>query len=215
MNTEIKAVAFDVDGTLISSSVWHALHELFGLSRDDNRKEQERYVRGDISFRERMQSLDRAFLAASPLPHKGEVSGVLADFQFLDGAAETVAALSARPLAVISSGFREYVAPVARALSIPHAYSYIHLHFHEDGAYGGMRFPIDEDELRAKVDALLDFGKKTGAAPHEIAFVGDSSNDLEAFKHTGRGILVGEGTPELRAAAWRQVGAISDILAIL
>lgn len=217
MVSGIKAVAFDVDGTLITSSIWYAMYELFRLPPEVNDEHHGKYVRGEINFREQMDGINEFFLTHTPRPSEEALRKVLRSFEFVPGALETVRTLKDRgyPLALISSGFADYVEPVAEALSIEHPYSFMDF-VYEDGMYGGMSYSSDSDELTAKVEALQHFGEKLGVAPSEIAFVGDSRNDLLAFTHTGKGILVGgRDLPDLEKAAWKTIQTIPEVLDIL
>ncbi|MBX9765180.1 HAD-IB family phosphatase [Patescibacteria group bacterium] len=215
-NVDIKAVAFDVDGTLIDSHVWEELHVLFGLSREDNARMHGLYVNGISSFHEVTDLMAEMYLKKVPRVTREQADVVFKNFRLLPGTRETVEALSKKyPLAVISSGLVGYVENVAKALHIPLAYSYTSFLYSPDGIFSGVAYNEASDELQAKVNALKDFGAKVGAKPEEIAFVGDSINDIEGFRYTGRGILVGEGTEELRRAAWKQVDALPEVLGIL
>lgn len=217
MNTDgIKAVAFDVDGTLVDSSIWKALHARFGFSEEEDNALLEKYRNEQITFRDWMDGMHRVYVTADPLPRKAEVDAIFGAFTFIAGAEELVRKLSGRyPIALISSGFADYVHPVAEALSVRHAYAYTRMAYDEQGAYRGMECLSESDELTAKVDALNDFRAKIGAQPSEIAFVGDSVNDLGAFRHTGRGILIGDSRKDLEDAAWKRVRALPQVLDIL
>lgn len=216
MDTEcIKAVAFDVDGTLIDSHVWEELHVLFGLSREDNARMHGLYVNGTLTFREVTDHMAELYLKKTPRVMKEQADAVFKNFRLLPGAKEVADVLLKKyPLAVVSSGLSGYVNSVAEALGIQHAYSYTSFMYSE-GMFSGITYNEETDELQAKVNALKDFGVKVAAKPEEILFVGDSINDIAGFEYTGRGVLVGEGTEALRASAWKQVGALTEVLGIL
>jgi HAD superfamily phosphoserine phosphatase-like hydrolase len=214
--THIKAVAFDVDGTLIDSHVWEELHSLFGLPREENARMHSLYVDGVLSFREVTDMMAELYRKKIPSVRKGQAETVFNNFRFLPGTQETVETLSKKyPIAVVSSGLSGYVNYVAKALGIQHVYSYTSFTYSADGAFTGIVYNEDGDELQAKVNALADFGATVGGKPQEIAFVGDSKNDIEGFRYTGRGILVGKGSEELKEAAWKQVHALPEVLGIL
>lgn len=214
--SEIKAVAFDVDGTLIDSFVWEELHALFGLPRAENARMHSLYVDGVLSFREVTDMMAELYRKKIPRVQKRQAEAVFNNFRFLAGTQETVETLSKKyPMAIVSSGLSGYVNSVAKALGIPHAYSYTSFTYSTDGVYTGIAYNEEGDELQAKVNALADFGGKIGVKPEEIAFVGDSKNDIEGFRYTGRGILVGNGLEELRSSAWKQVDALPEVLGIL
>jgi HAD superfamily phosphoserine phosphatase-like hydrolase len=212
----IKAVAFDVDGTLIDSHVWRQLHVLFGLPSEENERLHMLYVNGTLSFHQVTDLMGNMYLKKTPGVTKGEADAVFKNFKFKSGSEETVRLLSAKyPIAVISSGLSDFVNEVAGALNVPHVYSYTSFTYSPNGKYTGIAYNDPDDELQAKVNALKDFGLKVGVKPEEIVFVGDSINDLAAFRHTGRGILVGDGTTALQEAAWQRVTLLPEILSIL
>lgn len=210
----IKAVVFDVDGTLITGSLWAGLHDLFRISGDEHSEVFGRYMEGEASFADWARSLERAYLE-HPAERK-ELEELGRTFELVPGATEVVAALGGRyPMALSSSGFDMYVFPVAEALGIKHAYAYSILEYGADDRFSGIRFARPEREREAKVEDVKEFCKAMGILPSEVAFVGDSINDLLAFEHTEHGILVGEGNPALKKAAWKQVQALPEILDIL
>jgi phosphoserine phosphatase len=139
---------------------------------------------------------------------------MLCTYAFAPGAEETVRALARFPMALISSNIDAYVEDVAKTLGIAHAYSYAAIEY-SGGRFSGIGFRSEKSELGAKVEALEDFAAKAGIEVQDIAFVGDSRNDLDAFTATGRGILIGEGNEDLRRAAWRRVSTLSEIPEIL
>jgi HAD superfamily phosphoserine phosphatase-like hydrolase len=211
---DIKAVAFDVDGTLITGSVWAKLHALFRISSDEHSRVFERYIEGMATFADWTRSLERAYLEHPA--HRPELEELGRRFDFVPGAPKVVAALRGRyPLALSSSGFDTYVFPVAEALGITHAYAYSVLTYGADERFSGIRFARPEGERDAKVEDVKEFCAAEGILPGEVAFVGDSVNDLLAFEYTGHGILVGEGSKDLKEAAWKRVTELSELLDIL
>ncbi len=215
-NDGIKAVALDVDGTLIDSSVWKALHALFGVTSEEDEHLNSMYMSGSLTFRGVTDEMAKYYLRKNPKPTKADIDAVLANFRFVPEAEEVVRALGERYyLALVSSGFSDYVFQIAEMLGIPHAYAFTAVAYSADGRFAGISYNEPGNELEAKVNALKKFGTKVGAKPEEIVFVGDSINDLAAFRHTGHGILVGDSTEELGSAAWKRVDALPEVLAIL
>lgn len=62
-----------------------------------------------------------------------------------------------------------------------------------------------------KDDCLRELSKKYEVPVKQIFFAGDSDNDLEAFKLTGRGIAVEPFPESLRPVAWKTVKELSEI----
>ncbi|MEK9176690.1 MAG: HAD-IB family phosphatase [Patescibacteria group bacterium] len=211
--SDVKAVAFDVDGTLVRENFWTALNRMGGIPEEEDRRLGERYAEGELAYRDWMEEIARS-LRRNSHP-RDEVEKMLARYRLVPGARDVVEHLSRFPLALVSSNIDLYVADVARKLGISHAYGYCRIEYDERGLFAGIGFRSDKDELEHKVEALRDFATKSGVSLSEIAFVGDSRNDLAAFTATGRGILVGEGNEDLRRAAWKRVATLSEILKIL
>ncbi len=215
---DIQAVAFDVDGTLIEFKVWPALHKLFNFPMEEDRRLHALYHDGRLSYRDWMEGVYGGYVARGMARTKKEIDPIVLDFDFVPDARKVMDALREKyPLAVISSSLADYVVPVGEALGIPHAYAFTALSYDPEGAYQGIKYLYEGNEIDMKITALKDFGAKVGAEPHEIAFVGDSINDVGAFRHTGRGILI-EGSrhnDSLREAAWKRINTLSEVLDIL
>ncbi len=208
----IKAIAFDVDGTLVRENFWGALNRAGGLPEAEDMHFFELYVEGKLGYRDWMGKIAKTY-QANP-PKKDEVEKILQMYAFAPGAEDLIRNLSRYPLALISSNIDTYVKCVAERLGIEHAYGYTTIEYDGD-RFSGIGFQSEATELKAKVEALEDFAGKVGVSLDEIAFVGDSRNDLEAFTATGRGVLIGEGNEELRRAAWKRIGGLNEILGIV
>lgn len=212
--SEIKAVAFDVDGTLVSGNFWIPLHTLFHVPLEDDREWMRRYHERGLDYRGWMNTVSDAW-KKNPLPRE-IMEEKLSRFSFLPGAEELVETLKPRyPIALISSNIAGYIEHVASQLAIDDWYAFTDFDFDEKAMFREITFSSDGDELEAKVEALKDFAMKNGILPTEVAFVGDSRNDLDVFKLTGKGILIGEGNEDLRGAAWKRVNSLSEISALL
>lgn len=212
MNEKIKVVAFDVEGTLIENTLWGRMHPLFGVSYEQDHEWYKQYKCGALSFRDWIDTISRAWVK-NPVK-RADVEEVLKDFDWTPHVFETVAVLKERgyELAVISSGIDVFVKEVARQLSIPHFYYFNFFEFTQDDYFQKIGFVSGNTELEEKVHALKSLESKFNVAPEQIAYIGDSRNDLRAFQHTQRGILYGEGNEDLCKAAWKQITSIDEVL---
>jgi len=77
------------------------------------------------------------------------------------------------------------------------------------------RFFTEKIREKIKLEQLKELSKKIGIAMEEIIFVGDSENDIDVFKTTGKGIIVpgfdGKFNEELRKVSWKQASSLSKI----
>ncbi len=209
----IQAVAFDVDGTLVEENFWLRLHELFGVSLDDDTQWMNKYHAGEWNYRTWMDTVSEAY-ARNPQKREA-IERVVHRYEFYSGTRGIIQKLKTKyPVALISSNIATYIEAVAKELDVDewHAYS--------DFAYNGeyfshITYTSDANEKEAKVASLTSFAKRVGVKPESIAFVGDSINDLDVFEYTGKGILIREGTESLKRAAWKRVDAIEEVERIL
>jgi hydroxymethylpyrimidine pyrophosphatase-like HAD family hydrolase len=87
--------------------------------------------------------------------------------------------------------------------------------FDKDGSLCDIDYTTVGSQRHMKVNYIQELSKKHGVPANEIFFVGDSENDLEAFKLTGKGIAVEPFSEILRPAAWKNVKNLSEIKEIL
>ena len=209
----IKLIGFDVEGTLIQNDLWSRLHPLFKVSDKQDCDWYSQYKSGEINFREWLQLISDSWSINSV--SKEKIKEALNPLTWNNGAVDVVRKLSDKyRLAVISSGVDIFVLDAATQLGISDAYFFNTLEFSEDGMFKAIKFPVDGTEVDAKISALHELSLKYAIPPEQMAFVGDSKNDLGAFRFTGHGVLFGDGTPELQSASWRQIKDFSELLAI-
>ncbi len=214
MQRDIKAIAFDIDGTLVRENFWGALNGLCGLSKAEDESLFRQYEEGVLEYRVWMGHISAAY-RKNP-KSKEEMMPVLLEYRFAPDTKATVKRLQRQyELALISSNIDTYVEDVGDRLSIPFRYAFSTLEYDHSGTFMEIGFRDPGSELEAKVAALKDLCSRLLLEPSQIAFVGDSRNDLEAFRYTGRGILLREGNEDLRKAAWKRISTLSELAGIL
>ncbi len=211
---QVRAVAFDVDGTLVQENFWLQLHDLFGVSREDDVAWMKKYRDGEWNYRQWMDTVSSAY-QRNPRS-RTEMELIMSSFELFPDAHDVVSKLSARyPVVLISSNIDHYIEAVAATLSVPEWHAYTRFEYDTEGRYAHISYLDKGTELEAKVNSVNAFALRNGLLPSEVAFVGDSKNDLDAFHHTGKGILIRNGNDDLREAAWKRVGVLKDIESIL
>lgn len=208
----IKLVAFDIEGTLTQGLVWQKTHQIAGVTPEEDRLWFNQYYNQEITFYEWTNLLAQKYKKSGRKRH--EFEKVLRDVTFVPKAKEAFKRLSQKyPVALVSSAIDVFVHYVATQLEVKLYHANYSLAFDATDTISDIKFHAPEDE--AKVLFLKQLASKMHLNPEEIVFVGDSANDIEAFRYTKRGILVGRGNDELRKAAWKQVESLKEIEDIL
>ncbi len=204
----IRAVAFDLDGTLVpGTSTCEYLGERMGHGAQMKRLE-DAYHAGTITNAE-VAEWDGPYFAGRT---RAEVYRLLADAPVIGGIRETVAALKA-------AGIQVVIATIA--------WKFVAEYYVETyGFAAGSGCEMGEEppgiltgkmtryfEAADKVTFVRDFCEEHGIGLHEVAAVGDSRSDIPLFKAVGLPIAF-NAWPEAVAAAAIQVKSddLRDIL---
>jgi HAD superfamily phosphoserine phosphatase-like hydrolase len=113
--------------------------------------------------------------------------------------------------AIISSGIDEYVNPVAKELGIDLCQTNYTFSFDRKGKLQKINYLSSDQE--SKVIQIKEICRQFGIKPTETLFVGDSINDLKAFKLTKHGILYKRGYNDRRYKkyAWKTIKNLEEI----
>lgn len=211
---KIKLVCFDVDGTLVDGNSWLWLTEGLGCSRSKHLNIFRRAKTGEISFTEAERLLTQLY-QNSRRATRGSINKLFAQVKPRPGAKELVIYLKEKGYLVylISGAIDIYVENIAKKLGVDGYAANSTLKFNSDGILQSLFYRSNQGELKAdQLNLLLD---KLDLNLKEVVFVGDSENDLEVFKKTGRGIAVSSREKDLLKAAWKTVGSLEEIKQIL
>ena len=208
-----KLVALDIDGLLTRGLSWARFNAFVGITpAEDQRMYDDYYIHHTLTFTRWNYILDQRYQESGKTKRDFEIFAKNIEWQPF--ARELVAALNKRYETWLISGALEvYVSDVARQLGISHFAANYAFEYDPDGTV--KRILQKGEEGRAKEITLKQICKNKKIMPEEIVFIGDSTNDLEAFRFTNHGILVGEGNENLRQACWKHVRTLSDVLPIL
>jgi HAD superfamily phosphoserine phosphatase-like hydrolase len=131
------------------------------------------------------------------------------------GAKEAVAYLKHQGYVVylISAAIDMYVGLIAKKIGADGFYSNASLEFDKDNMIS--RIHYGANQTMAKAEQVRELSEIFGIPANEIIFVGDSTNDIEAFKLTRHGIAVYPYDEELAKVAWKTVMSLPEIKDIL
>lgn len=199
-NRRVKAVFFDMDATVVVEESLVLLAEQAGVA-EHVAKVTERAMAGELDFQAALRERV-ALLAGIAQDALQQVAGRLTLARGIQPFVAFCREIGV-PCFLVSGGFVEMVEPIARKVGF--------------SAYKANRFEIASGKLTGKVLGsiidgpakrafLFDVCSSIGAAPSEVAAVGDGANDIPML--TSAGVAVGHQPkdillPHLHAANWQ------------
>ncbi|HUU02271.1 MAG TPA: HAD family phosphatase [Myxococcota bacterium] len=197
---DIRAVCFDLDGTLVDHTVfiWSTLHENFGTDAAGRKQAADDYRAGKISYADWFAN-DLRLLAERGADRKG----IIAAFGSLSpapGARETLIELRRRGyrLGLISGSLDVLLDHFFHDILFDHVLIN-RIQFDGRGRIaGGVHTPYD---LEGKADGLREIAAREGLSLEQCAFVGDNVNDLPVMRVAGLSIGVNIKSPAVAEAA--------------
>lgn len=183
VGVDVRAVAFDFDGTLaVQSGGWTLLHELYG-TRASGDERTAAYRDGELSFEEWCRGnvadwRDRGVTEAD-IERAADALKLTAG---ADSLLEWVGDQNL-PFGVISGGVTDLLAPIQRydpAFTVSNDLRF------DDGRLVGVEANVGPDD---KGELLESVCSELGVASEETVYVGDAHTDVEAFEVAGYAML--------------------------
>jgi phosphoserine phosphatase len=179
-----KAVAFDLDGTLVTEkSSWYKLHEHFG-TYESSLKNMKAYEQGEITYDEFMR-LDIGLW--KPRPHISTIKEVLLSYNLTPNSKFVTKILKEKgySLFIVTTAPNILADAVAAELNIPHVVS--NGFVFDDKGYLTQNTVFNVD-LMKKEFAFKTIISKIGAKCEECIAVGDSKYDKSFLSAAGLGV---------------------------
>ncbi len=212
----MKAVIFDIDGTLTPEISWLFLTEALGASKSEHLEIFNSMKAGEIDLPLATSQLLRLW-QASGQANLGKLREIFDKVSLREGALEIVNYLRSEnyKLCLISGSMGLYAETIAKKLGVEAYFSNTELIFDKAGQLINFKYQPDQGAIKLK--QLMEFCARENITLKDCAVIGDSGNDLEIFKATGHGIILKGGTPEptLGDAAWKKIEDLGEIKAIL
>lgn len=204
-----KLICFDFDGTLTDSSSWYLFNTHFGMTAEEDHALFQQYLENGFDYKTWTREIVKILKERNKL-NKDSLLEFVQTISLREDAAGLMNACKndGYTTVVISGGLKQVVEHVASALGVDQILTTAELIFGEDGKFKDI---VDSgDEMHAKVKAFEDICEEYGVSPEDAIAVGDGGNDIEIFKKTNKGILVGN-YEKLKPFAWKQVQSLSEI----
>lgn len=180
MRTDIRLVAFDLDGVLVDGGgSWNAAHNGLG-TLEASRINGESYFSGLISFEE-WAKRDVALWKGVEID---KLEKILFRSDMMPGIDETLLALKKKyKIAIISGGLKLLADHVKELYGLD--YSYGNELLVKNGKVAGIKQAVD---FHGKGKVLSGIARKEGFTARQCAAVGDYLNDIPMFKEAGYSI---------------------------
>jgi len=208
-----KIIFFDCDGVLITSSTWESLLKLAKFPENENSRLWKQYYSGKLSFKNWIE-IQSGYLRKNLTKHKYQKE-IVEKVKINPEASKIIAYLKNKniPIAIISSGEKDYVEATANKLKIKLFRVNTYFRFDKNGKFTKMDFHSNDPV--SKVIQVKEISKQFNCSPDETFFIGDSNNDLKAFELTKHGILYKTKNPDCVKLAWKMIENLNEIKDLL
>jgi len=211
ISMKFKFVFFDCDGVLlIDATPWERLHRAGGLSEEQDKKWFNEYYLGKISYKQWTKNIEEIYIKNDM--NRSLFKKTLSSHEINPEVYSLIEFLKKRKIeiAIISSGIDEYVKSVAGKLGIKLWRTNYSFDFDKNGKLKKINY-LDSDK-ESKIIQIKEICQKFNIKPAETLFIGDSINDLGAFKLTRHGVLYETGNNDCyKKFAWKTIKNLGEI----
>ena len=181
---KIDIIFFDCDGVLVFGNPWVKLHREMNISYELDRRWFDEYYSGKISFEEWNEKIETQYKREKLTRQLFEEILDLKNFTLNDEAWNLINFIKAKdiPTAIISNSIDYYVERVAKRFDFDYWNANAHLEFDQKDNF--KKFIISDKDRDGKVNAINKIAELAKVDPHNSIYIGDSANDLMAFKYT-------------------------------
>ncbi len=214
--SSIKAVIFDIDGTLTTRISWNYLVEYLGGSAEEERQNYLDFKSGRLSAEETDKNLLKLWHSGNR-GNKSQFKQAFETIPLRPDAQDLIEYLKSKQIKVclITGAMDLFAETMARRLGVEYFYANAILHWNENDEI--VKFDYTPAQGLKKLEQFQDFCRRYNLKLEECAAVGDSDNDYELFKATGHGIAVRTEYEDkiLEQLAWHVVDHLVEIKQII
>ncbi len=211
----IKAVIFDIDGTLVKGNSWIAITKAMDASVDHHLQFYRDMLETDGDGYEEAKKKLLDMWAKTGKNNKEFFTSLYDHIPLADGAKEIIDFLKGKGITpcLITGSTSLFAEIVAKKLGVGCYFANAMLVWDENGEL--VDFEYFKDQAAKKLEQFSELCKQQNLKPEECVTVGDGVNDAKLFK-TIRGIaLKSPGSGELEKIAWKTIGSLSELKTIL
>lgn len=213
---DIKAVIFDVDGTLSPINSWLWLSEALGAKKEENIAIYEGNLSGKLMQFAANAKVLEMWTRKGPVS-KEKFIKILTEIPLRPEALELCAYLKSKNIIIcpITGSNEIYAEIVAKKIGADVFYANAKLFWDESNNLVNFTYAVNQADI--KLNQFKDFCAKFKLKPDECVPVGDSYNDYELFRITGKGIAVRTEYEDkvLEELAWKVINNLSEIKNII
>jgi phosphoserine phosphatase len=212
MPKQLRALVVDIDGTLWSSNSWLELTKGLGADANEHIKIFSDYKNGRISYPESKTQLIGLWQGTGNA-NKPFVTKLLKSWELEASSGVLINLFKAKGFktTIITSSFDLWAKEVSSKLKIDDYYYNTRTFWDEKNRL--VDYDYDLDQAGKKLSQFNSFCDKYDLKPENCLVIGDEENDIELFKITGNGILIGEDKSRaLAKEAWLTYSDISSFL---
>lgn len=213
---KIKAVIFDIDGTLSSGISWMKITRELRESVPDHLKIYEDFKNNRLTLTEGKNAILTLWRGKDGTLHKEQLLKLFQSWKLKEDAGDLFLYLKRKGYltCLITGSVDLFAEIVAQKLKADFWYANSILIWDEKNTLKDFTYePYAEKKKR---EQLSQFCRTHALRPDECAVVGDDTNDAELFKATHYSIVVESPTSSaLEELAWRKVKTLAEIKKIL
>ncbi|OGM11389.1 hypothetical protein A2Z22_01235 [Candidatus Woesebacteria bacterium RBG_16_34_12] len=210
-----KILCFDVDGTLVDGVSWLLLTKGLGCSQQEHLEIFNKAKNSEISFIEGERMLTRMYQKSGNAT-KTYITSLFSKTKPRPVSKKVISLLKKKgyKIYLISGAIDIYVEAIAKMLNVDGFFANSSLEFDENQVLSKIHYRDNQGEV--KVEQLKKLTDKLRIdVSRDVVFIGDSENDIEAFRITGKGISVHSNNKKLKSVAWENIDSLEELLTIL
>lgn len=212
MNRSIKAVVFDIDGTLSPDISWTKITHELGSSVPDHERIYENFKERKLTLEEGQEAMLLLWRGEGGVLRREKLVGILDKWILKNDVIEVFRFLKRMGIltCLITGSIDLFAEIIAKKVDADFWFANTELIWDKNNNLENLIF--EPDAGKKKLNQFFEFCSQNNLRPQECLVVGDDSNDIQLFKTTGRGVAVESSTSYvLDDVAWKKISKLKEI----